>query len=104
MQTYGGEAGRTGGGGCNDGGQTNFNGATLNRMTCALVWGPSRLEWYCWDGLYTLESLGSAAQGKLVASYVYPNTQYVPPPGDERCVRAHVNTECNRKRRALAVA
>ena len=84
MAQYGGERGRQGSGGCNDDGQDNFNGAMVNHMTCALVWGPGRLEYYCWDGLYTLETVQSAAQGRLVASYSYPHSQYIPPPGDER--------------------
>ena len=32
----------------------------VNRLTCALVWGPGRLEWYCWDGLWTLATVGQA--------------------------------------------
>lgn len=76
------QGGGSASGGCNDDGALNFNGAILNQMTCALVWGPGRLEWWCWDGLYTLDTLGSGA--RMVASYRYPHTQYVPPPGTER--------------------
>ena len=72
-----------GSGGCNDGGDDNFGGAPVQHMTCSLVWGAGRLEWWCWEGLHTIASLpGSGA--KLVASYTYPNGALVPPPGTER--------------------
>jgi hypothetical protein len=37
---------------------------------------PAHSRWYCWDGLYSLQSLQSGAAGaRLVASYQYPNPE-----------------------------
>ena len=57
---YPGTNGDQGGGGCNDPGSDWFNGATLNHISCALVWGPGQLDWYCWDGLYSLATVSQA--------------------------------------------
>jgi hypothetical protein len=80
-QRYGGTG--QGGGGCNDEGTgvDSFNGAAINHITCALVWGPGKLNFRCWDGLYTLATVANAP---LIAAYNYPVPGNVPPPGTER--------------------
>ena len=54
-----------GSGGCNDdlgqNGQDWFNNAAINHITCALEWGPGILDFHCWDGLYTIATIGAAA-------------------------------------------
>lgn len=83
MGTIGGERGNQGGGGCDDPGQENgFNGAAVNKATCVVKWFAGSLRWYCWEGLWTMQTLpGAVGTARLLASYTYPAPQYVPDPG-----------------------
>lgn len=55
----------TGGGGCNDdAGPLSFNGADVQRITCAMQWYAGMLRLYCFDGLWSTADL--AAGGKKV--------------------------------------
>jgi len=68
-----------GGGDCNLPGAGEFNGAGISPITCALRWFQGYIQWYCTEGLWTLQTFGQAP--KLLASYKYPAPQFVPDPG-----------------------
>lgn len=77
-----------GSGNCNNNGQTDFNGAAVSKVTCAVRWFAGKLAWYCADGFYTLQTLAQVPASKISASYVYQHPEYVPDIGD---TRVHIN-------------
>lgn len=77
-----------GGGGCNNPGADNFNGAAIYKTTCVLRWLQGHIAWYCADGHYTLDTFNQIPRERLLASYTYGYPQYVPDPGDNR---VHIN-------------
>lgn len=79
-----------GGGGCNNQGSLEFNGAAISKVTCVLKWFRGSIYWVCVDGLYTLASIASVPQSRVIASFTYPSNAagWVPDPGDARW---HIN-------------
>jgi hypothetical protein len=78
LATFGGANGPRGGGSCNNDGY-DFNGAAVSKVTCVVKWFQGSIRWYCWEGLWTLETLPRAQ--RLLASYTYPAPEFVPDPG-----------------------
>lgn len=84
VTSYGGTTNPQGTGACDDD-NNNFNGAAVQRLTCVLRWSATKLQWYCFDGLWSLAAIGRGdAKSHLIASYSYPTQQHIPNPGDAR--------------------
>jgi len=79
-----------GGGNCYNRGADNFNGMGISKTTCVLKWFQNKLEWYCYDGLWTMQSIANAPISRIMASYIYPQQfqQFIPDQGD---ARVHIN-------------
>jgi hypothetical protein len=50
-----------GSGECNQPGQDNFSGVAISKVTCAVRWFAGKLQWYCLNGHYTLDSLAKVS-------------------------------------------
>lgn len=74
-----------GGGTCKIAGPLDFGGRgdRINYATSIIKWFPGEINWYTFDGLWTLNDLPTLPASALVASYEYPRSaaSWVPDPG-----------------------